>query len=102
MSISENGRSFPKVTREMMDGYGGQLPSAVYGCYSVIYLLEHEDKVMCAECASKQWHENAFSPEYTDDIVYSCYDEGPTIYCEDCGREIESQYGDPDETQEEE
>ena len=30
----------------------------------------------------------------------STYDEGPVIPCDDCGEDMESSYGDPDEDQE--
>jgi len=31
------------------------------------------------------------------DITAGTYDEGPTLYCDDCNQEIESSYGDSEE-----
>ena len=62
------------------------------GGYTLIYLTDDGD-ILDATCAS----------EYIDDVVgYDTYDEGPTIFCDNCGRSIESSYGDPESSDEEE
>ncbi len=68
----------------------GALMSTVDGGYPVLYFTACIE--ICADCANKD--ESQIS-----DLVTGCevYYEGPTIQCEDCGKDIESAYGDPDE-----
>ena len=60
------------------------------GGYSVIFTTDQGD-VFCAECAKR-----AFIVDRKD-VTADVYDEGPTVCCDGCNREIESSYGDPDE-----
>lgn len=46
---------------------------------------------MCGDCASKM------SKGEQDKLVTQVHMEGPSISCEECGKEVESAYGDPDE-----
>jgi len=60
------------------------------GGYSVIFTTDQGD-VFCAECAKR-----AFILDL-EEVTADCYDEGPTMCCDGCNREITSSYGDPDE-----
>ena len=58
------------------------------GGYPIVYLAE-DGAGFCADCANQADAE----PEITAaDVFY----EGPSTFCDGCGREIESAYGDPD------
>lgn len=63
------------------------------GGYTIIYYTSDGDP-LCADCA---WNAcQADEPMAGRDT----YDEGPTIYCTDCGATLQSSYGDPDAEQE--
>lgn len=65
----------------------GKLPAfSSVGCCTIEYITKAGD-VLCAECASDP-----------DNGAIDCdvYYEGPTEYCAECNKEIESSYGDPD------
>ena len=72
--------------------HGGQCPSSTYGCSTLIYVLETGD-VLCGDCAT------TFFQADTEDTVGICagYWEGPVINCDECGKDITSCYGNPDE-----
>jgi hypothetical protein len=59
------------------------------GGYPIIFVTDSGD-CFCAKCAKRY-----FIMERKD-ITADCYYEGTTIECDDCGREIESGYGDPE------
>jgi hypothetical protein len=65
------------------------------GGYTLIY-LDAEIEILCAECA------DIYVKEGGKLSAYGTYDEGPTIYCEECNAEIESSYGDPDQEEDQE
>jgi hypothetical protein len=65
--------------------------SAWPGGYTIEFTTDSGD-VFCADCAKKY-----FIMEKRD-ISANTYDEGPTMYCDDCNGEIESSYGDPEDT----
>lgn len=65
------------------------------GGYSVIFTTDEGD-VLCAECAKRRFIMDR------EDVTSDIYYEGPTMYCDECNREIESSYGDPDVEKEEE
>lgn len=64
------------------------------GGYPVIY-LDKKDNVLCPDCAQKALDniEETNKPVHGD-----IYYEGAPLTCEDCNTEIESAYGDPDES----
>jgi hypothetical protein len=71
------------------------LPSfSSIGSYTLVYYTEGWD-CLCAECATTElinWmHGHDSNPPYH----YDTYDEGPPVHCEECGKEMESSYGDP-------
>lgn len=69
----------------------GKLPSYVWpGGYPVFYLAD--DTVLCPDCAN----------DANDVTGHDCHWEGPPMYCDSCGAEIESAYGDPDEDEDDE
>lgn len=59
------------------------------GGYTVLFTTDNGD-CLCADCARK-----VYLDECTD-VSCGSYDEGPTMYCDECNREIESSYGDPE------
>lgn len=64
------------------------LPAYADGGYPIIYIVAYDSGTVCAECAMELDGE-----EIADFAVYY---EGPTIECAECGKAIESAYGDPD------
>jgi len=64
-----------------------------WGSYPIIYLTKR-DNVLCADCATKALYQ--LDDEFDPPVAYDAYYEGPTDRCDDCNREIESAYGDPD------
>ena len=56
------------------------------GGYTVIFMNDMGD-VLCADCAKRDFITNG------TDITAGTYDEGPTMYCDECNAEIESSYG---------
>ena len=58
-----------------------------YGCYPLVYRGERST-LLCADCALKEG--------LTEDSGYIHW-EGPARECDECGEEIESAYGDPEE-----
>lgn len=67
------------------------------GGYEICYVLNDGD-LLCHSCAN----DNLLRTIDPDDDQFYIVDadvhwEGPPIYCDHCNREIESEYGDPDE-----
>lgn len=71
----------------------GSLPAYAWpGGYPILY-LDGDNSVICAECATRSLDDavESFRPN-TWDVHY----EGPAEFCEDCGKEIPSAYGNPE------
>lgn len=69
----------------------GKLPAFAFpGGYPIVYFTR-DGLMVCPDCANIE--------DTSDPVVsYDIYWEGPTVPCDDCGRDvIESAYGDPDE-----
>lgn len=65
-----------------------KLPAYAWpGGYPIIYWC-HDSDILCADCATELGGLSGWM------IFY----EGPNEYCAECGKEIESAYGDPDES----
>lgn len=66
----------------------GKLPHCTdIGGYPVYY-INHHNSVFCDDCANK----------YADEIVaHEIHWEGQPLTCDDCNKDIESAYGDPNE-----
>lgn len=85
----------------LLDSYGGLKPLgrqhlpfySEWGSYPIIYLTK-QGNTLCADCATKALY--LLDDEFDPPVAYGTHDEGPSEYCDDCGREIESAYGDPD------
>ena len=60
------------------------------GGYNVLFTDDAGD-IFCADCAKK-----AFVTEDIE-ITADIYHEGPTLYCDECNKRIESAYGDPED-----
>jgi len=73
---------------------GETLPSFTsVGCYTLIYYSKRAEP-FCGKCATKHTDE-------CDPITHAGpYDEGPTLECSECGKDIESSYGDPSSEEE--
>ena len=80
-----------KEIRKLAEENDGKLPFYAWpGCYP-LYYIDKENNVLCPECANNY-------DEYSEPLVdYDVYWEGPPMTCDNCGKEIESAYGDPDE-----
>ncbi len=74
------------------------------GGYQVIYITKGGN-VLCPDCAQAELDTFLDQDDDSDygwpsyDPVVGCqgFEEGPSTYCEGCGKEIESDYGDPDD-----
>ena len=85
-------RNFPQVTKKLIEENNGILPDfSSIGGYRILYVNDR-NKILCGSCATKQF----FTEE--ENIFYDLYQEGPNLYCEECGVVIESDLGDPDDT----
>ena len=78
-----------EITKEMLLSNGDYPAFAWPGGYNLYYFAESTGQIFCSECASQ---EDA-NPEITD---YDIHWEGEPLYCDGCGKEIESSYGIPD------
>jgi len=68
----------------------GKLPAYAWpGGYQLIYLTK-DGSTVCPECANKEADDSQAV------IGVDVYWEGPAVCCDDCGREIESAYGEVD------
>lgn len=66
----------------------GELPGRSFPGGYPIYYIDEQNNVYCEECAA----------ERAEDIVdHRCYMEGPSMYCDQCNKEIESAYGEPED-----
>ena len=85
-------------TSELVNVKTGELPYNVsVGGYGLTYIGAYFDNVLCAECAN-QWTLEGIMEEVEGGFVYW---EGAPLICESCNCAIESEYGDPDEPDEE-
>jgi hypothetical protein len=67
------------------------------GGYPILY-GDYWNEVLCPECAHKAESDDdeRFRPHHA-----FIYYEGPTLYCRECNRDLESAYGDPDDNKRE-
>jgi len=65
----------------------GKYPSFTFpGLYPLFY-LDEENNCLCPDCANKE-------EEYNSPIIaYDVNWENDSLYCDDCGKRIESAYG---------
>lgn len=69
----------------------GKLPAYAWpGGYPVTYVTR-DGLEICPDCANRET-----DPSQAP-IGGGVYWEGPTVQCDDCGRDMESAYGDPNE-----
>ena len=78
---------------------GKAYPLTDLGFYPIIYICE-DGGVLCADCVNDNLEliRNAkkdHDPQWNV-IGYDVYYEGPIINCDNCNKDIESAYGDPD------
>jgi hypothetical protein len=80
--------------RELAAESGGQLPQyTCVGSYTMLYYSEDFSDVFCADCATEALNTDEPPAHY---LVYL---EGSVEYCCECGKELESSYGDPEENE---
>lgn len=78
-----------EVTKKLLDENGGKLPSFAWpGGYPLFY-LDHENFILCPDCANKEEIENL--------VAYDAHWEGEPLTCEECNGKIESAYGVPEQ-----
>ena len=81
----------------------GNLPQWAFpGGYTIGYYT-HDGEILCATCADSDETQEATAavvPTWESIVAVGCYDEGPTLQCAGCNCDIESSYGDPDESAE--
>jgi hypothetical protein len=74
-----------------------KLPTYAWpGGYTLIATDNH-GRTLCMDCANEYLRtrqDGYYYPERLED--YGTYDEGPDMECDECGKIIESSYGDPD------
>lgn len=82
-------------------GDAGRLPNYAWpGGYPLFYWDVYGD-VMCPDCANEHAPEGE-QPDMDWPVGHDVHWEGPSMWCDYCGAEIESAYGDPDEDGDEE
>ncbi len=70
-------------------GEDGKWPNSAWpGMYQLIYFTK-DGLTICPDCANRDVDQ---SQEVIDGDAFF---EGPDIPCDDCGKQIESSYGDP-------
>lgn len=69
----------------------GTLPAHAWPGGYPLYYYTRDGLTVCAECANREVDDTQAV------IGQDVYWEGPVQVCEDCGKGIESAYGDPEE-----
>ena len=67
--------------------YNEELEQFAWPGGSIILYIDAEGSTLCAPCAMRTFP----TPTAT------AYHEGPLLHCDQCGCELDSDYGDPDE-----
>lgn len=81
-------------TSEIVNVKTGELPyNTSVGGYGLTYIGDDFDDILCAECAN-QWTPEGIAENVKGGFVYW---EGPSLTCDSCNCDIESEYGDPSE-----
>lgn len=70
----------------------GKLPAYAWPGGYPIYYLAHDNGVLCAKCANNYTPERD-NPEQLEAIAYDVNWESEAVFCEHCGKKIESAYG---------
>lgn len=83
------------IINTMKDESGKLIHYTWPGGYQVFY-IDNNKGLLCPECAQKSLDDPDELPDLKP-IAGDVYYEGPTIYCDQCNRAIESAYGDPNE-----
>jgi len=86
----------PTIARLVEESYNHKLPAYAWpGGYPIVY-LDMSNDTYCPDCAQAALD----NPDEFDDYKphdWFVYWEGLPIECAECGTQIESAYGDPDE-----
>jgi rubredoxin len=103
--IVEESKSYGEKLEDLEWYLQPRLPGSAWpGGYTVVYYLPDDD-IICADCATEEVKKYLADTENYDEqdlpCDYSTYDEGPVMYCEQCGHMFVASYGDPDLSDEE-
>lgn len=81
----------------------GDYPRYAHGGGEILYPTREGGDFFCSQCQNGENGSETLNPEYKDDPQWQTdpqhsfiHEEGPPIHCAHCNREITSQYGDPD------
>jgi hypothetical protein len=64
-----------------------------FGCYRILYVEMPSGDTLCGGCAANALRGDA---PFRGEMTHGSYPEGPTLFCAECNKELESDYGDPD------
>lgn len=75
------------------------------GGYPIFYLAE-DNGVLCPKCVEENLDQCIGDPEETFHdqwkiVAHDCNWEDPSLYCDHCGKRVESAYAEPEEEEEE-
>ena len=93
---ANSARSFMRLMPQVQFSHLEWESHAWPGGYQITYIVK-DGGVLCHQCANNELM-RTIDP-YDDQFYIVGADvhwEGPPIYCDHCGREIASEYGDPD------
>jgi hypothetical protein len=65
------------------------------GGYTIRYIVE-EGEIVCAKCVNAR-RLTEDDEEFVPPVGSTLYWEGPTVQCAECNEDMESEYGDPDD-----
>jgi hypothetical protein len=86
------------VRFDMLRQHLGGLPQfEEWGGGTILYIVGNACDTLCADCATIILIDPE-AEEYRDcnPLLYGAFDEGESEVCRECGKVIESSYGDPD------
>lgn len=72
----------------------GSLPAYAWPGGYPIYYLDGENSILCPKCATESLNDAVPFRPVAGDVHW----EGAPLYCDNCSAEIESAYGEPDES----
>jgi len=73
--------------------FDGKFPRYAWPGGHPLYYLDKDNSVLCAKCANESDSEEEV-PNFRP-VSYAIHWEGEPMFCDGCGAEIESAYGDP-------
>lgn len=97
-ALMQARRRVPCLRERMGVRPSDRLPAcSSFGGYSIVYWTRRGD-CLCPSCATTALDRVDGGDGHEDPpIIGDAYWEGPPMQCEECGTDIESSYGDPNE-----